>query len=99
MQSRRASSPGFSHYTVSLITDSDIVQAVADNKDLDDIRVLDLLTRNPTVVRTGTSLREAVSAVVAGHFRHLPVVGDNDRLMGMLDILDPCSALLEASAR
>lgn len=37
--------------------------------------------------------------MVAGHFRHLPVVGDDDRLMGMLDILDFCGALLEASAR
>lgn len=71
---------------------------MADNKDLNEVRVLDLLTRNPTVVRTETSLREAVSTMVVGHFRHLPVV-DDDRLMGLLDILDLCSALLEASAR
>jgi len=82
---------------VGLITDADIVQSVADNKDLNDVRILALVTSSPTVVRTGTSLNEAASTMVAGHFRHLPVVGDNGQLMGMLDILDLCGALLEAS--
>ncbi len=84
---------------VGLITDTDIVHAVAEHKDLNDIRILALMTSNPTVVRAGTNLREAVRAMIAGHFRHLPVVGDNGRLVGMLDILDLCGALLEASAR
>jgi CBS domain-containing protein len=84
---------------IGLITEADIVQAVADNKDLNDIRILALMTSNPTVVRARTDLREAARTMIAGHFRHLPVVGGNGRLIGMLDILDLGSALLEASAR
>jgi len=33
--------------------------------------------------------------MVTGHFRHLLVAGGNDRLVGMVDVLDICAALLE----
>jgi hypothetical protein len=36
--------------------------------------------------------------MVAGHFRHLPVVVDAG-LIGMVDIADACGALLGPSAR
>jgi CBS domain-containing protein len=33
--------------------------------------------------------------MTAGHFRHLPVVGDDAALIGMIDIGDVCRALLD----
>jgi len=78
---------------LGLVTEADIVRAVADKKDLDQIRIRDLMTRDPTVITADTSVREAAESMLAGHFRHLPVVGDMG-LIGIVDIGDVCRALL-----
>jgi CBS domain-containing protein len=79
---------------LGLITEADIVRAVADKKDLEQIRIRDLMTMNPTVITADTTVREAAEAMLAGHFRHLPVVGDTG-LIGIVDIADVCRALLD----
>lgn len=79
---------------VGIITEADIVQAVADGKDLNDVRIQALITAHPTVINAGTSIRDAAGFMVTGHFRHLPVVGEAG-LIGMVDITDVCAALLD----
>jgi CBS domain-containing protein len=76
-----------------LITEADIVQVVADGKDVNDVRVHQLMTTQPTVIKATTSIRDAAESMIAGHFRHLPVVDDTG-LIGMVDIADVCRALL-----
>jgi CBS domain-containing protein len=82
---------------VGLITETDIVQAVADGKDVNDVRIQDLMTTGPTVISATTSVRDAARSMMAGHFRHLPVVADAG-LIGMVDINDVCGALLDSPA-
>src|SRR5262249_12078631 len=60
---------------IGIITEADIVQAVADGKDVNEVGVRALITTHPTVVKATTSIREAARSMVTGHFRHLPVVG------------------------
>jgi CBS domain-containing protein len=79
---------------LGLITEADIVQAVADKKNLNEVRIWDLMTRDPTVIAAGMDVRDAARLMLAGHFRHLPVV-DNGRLIGIVDIGDVCRALLD----
>lgn len=81
---------------IGLITDADIAQAVADGKDANEVRVHDLMTADPRVITATTSIREAAEAMVTGHFRHLPVVGDAG-VIGIVDIGDVCRALLDSS--
>ncbi len=81
---------------VGVITEADIVRAMADGKDLNDVRIFAMMTSDPTVVSTTTSIRDAARAMVDGHFRHLPVVDGNDRLTGMVNVLDICGALLDS---
>jgi CBS domain-containing protein len=83
---------------VGLITESDIVRAVADGKNLNEVRILALMTHGPAVIRASASIREAASIMVAGHFRHLPVTDEGGSLRGMADILDICKALLGSPA-
>ena len=52
------------------------------------------MTARPTVINTTTSVRDAAQVMTSGHFRHLPVVGD-EGLVGIVDITDVCRALLE----
>lgn len=78
-----------------VITDADIVQAVADGKDMNEARIRDLMTTAPTVIKATTSIRDAARIMIDGRFRHLPVVGDDGGQIGMVDISDVCSALLD----
>lgn len=82
---------------VGLITDADIAEAVADGKDVNKVRIHDLMTTHPTVITATTSVTDAARSMVTGHYRHLPVVGDAG-LIGIVDIEDVCRALLDAPA-
>jgi CBS domain-containing protein len=81
---------------IGLITEADIVHAVADGMNVNDIRVRDLMTADPTVVNATASIREVAETMLNGHLRHLPVVDDTG-LIGMVEIGDVCRALLDAS--
>ena len=80
---------------VGIITDADISRAVADGKNPNDVRIYELMTANPTVVNTTTSIRDAAKVMTSRRFRHLPVIGDAG-LVGIVDITDVCRVLLEA---
>ena len=59
---------------MGLVTEADIVQLVADGRDADTVRIHALMTTRLSVVRAATSIRDAASTMIAGRFRHLPVV-------------------------
>ena len=77
---------------VGIITEADIAQAVAEGKDVNDVRIRALITTHLTAINAGTSIRDAARSMVTGHFRHLPVAGEAG-LIGMVDITDVCAAL------
>ena len=76
-----------------IITETDITHAVADGKNLNDVRIYDLMTARPVVIDKTTTILDAARTMTRGRFRHLPVVSDDD-LVGMVDITDVCRALL-----
>jgi CBS domain-containing protein len=80
---------------VGIITDADVSHAVADGKDPNDVRIYQVMTTDPIVVNTTTSIRDAARLMTSKRFRHLPVVGDAG-LVGIVDITDVCRVLLEA---
>ena len=77
-----------------IITEADITHAIADGKDVNDIWVDAVMTTRPAVITT-TSIRDAAKIMTARHFRHLPVAGDAG-LLGVVDIIDVCRALINA---
>jgi CBS domain-containing protein len=79
---------------IGIITDADVSRAVADGKDPNDVRIYELMTADPTVVKTTTSIRDAAKVMTSRRFRHLPVIGDAG-LVGIVDITDVCRVLLE----
>jgi acetoin utilization protein AcuB len=46
--------------------------------------VKDRMSANPVTVRTDTSLKEALDLVRSSPFRHLPVLDENDKLVGIV---------------
>ena len=87
-----------SNRPIGIITEADIVHTVADGKDVNEARIHDLMTPNPTVIKATTTVRDAAEMMVAGHFRHLPVIDDKSALTGIVDIRDVCRALLDLPA-
>ncbi len=79
---------------VGIITEADIARAIADGKDVNDVRVHAAMTTRPAILST-TSIRDAAMTMTAGQLRHLPVAGDAG-LLGVVDIIDVCQALISA---
>lgn len=51
-------------------------------------RVKERMTRNPATVRPDDGLKDAVWKMEQGHFRHLPVVDEDGKLLGILSDRD-----------
>ena len=77
--------------SAGIITQADVARAIADGKDLNDVRVYAAMITRPAISTT-TSLRDAAEIMTAKHFRHLPVAGDAG-LIGVIDVTDVCRAL------
>jgi len=75
-----------------IITETDVAHAIADGKDVNDVWVGAVMTSRPAVITT-TSIRDAAEMMTDRHFRHLPVAGGAG-LLGMVDIIDLCQALI-----
>jgi CBS domain-containing protein len=82
---------------VAVVTDTDVAQAIADGRDPNEVRVSELVRRDPVTVSADTPLVRAATVMVSSGVRHLPVVAE-DRLLGMLDISDVCRALIDLEA-
>ena len=85
-----------------IITEADIARAVADGKDVNEVRVHELMTRRPIVISAAASIREAAKTMLASGLRQAPVA-DGDLTegtgwIGTVDIADLCAALADAPA-
>jgi CBS domain-containing protein len=58
---------------IGIITEADIAHVVGDGKDVNSVRIQDLMTARPTVINTTTSVRDAAEVMMHSRFRHLPV--------------------------
>jgi CBS domain-containing protein len=83
---------------IGIITESDVAHAVADGKDVDEVRIHNVMTTRPTVITPATSIRDAAEVMISSHFKHLPVMDDTG-LRGVVDISDVCRALLMEGER
>jgi CBS domain-containing protein len=80
-----------------IITEADIAQAVADGKDVNEVRIHELMTAPPAVISAAASIRDAAEIMLASGRRQLPVArGGTGQagLIGIVDIADVCGALL-----
>jgi CBS domain-containing protein len=78
---------------VAVLTDTDISQAVADGRNLEETRISDLPPRDPVTVEPGTDVVSATRTMLLHRIHHLPVVQDG-RLVGIVDMADLCRPLV-----
>ena len=84
---------------IGVLTDRDIVvSVVARATDPQLLRVGEVMTRSPVVIRESASIDEALVAMRRIGVRRLPVVGNEGQLVGIIaldDIIDALSAELQ----
>jgi CBS domain-containing protein len=74
-----------------IVTERDLVRAMADSADTDAERVSDRMTIEVESVPPDTPIEVATGRMLQGGIRHLPVV-DGERLVGMVSIRDLLTA-------
>jgi len=77
-----------------IITERDLLNAIAAGDDPDVLRVADSATSNIVTVSADASLEQAAEKMMKGGFRHLLVV-TNSNAIGIVSMRDLMSALLE----
>lgn len=75
------------HTVVGVFTERDVLRKlVLSGRDPEKTPVADLMTSPVVLATPSTSPGEAFATMMERHFRHLPVVDDRGRLVGMLSI-------------
>jgi len=81
-----------------IVTDTDIANVVADGKDVNQVRIEEVMKPEPAVVGRRASIEDAAKLMVARHVRQLPVVDDAGGVIGIIDITAVCRCLLDAES-
>ena len=71
-----------------MFSERDVLRLVAERRDSDRTSVGEMMTEDVICCSPTTPLEEAKSAMKNRRVRHLPVVGDDDRLLGVISIGD-----------
>ncbi len=79
---------------LGIVTDADVTQAVADGRDLEQLRVTDVLSEMPVGVAADTAVGDALRTMVQHRIHHLLVLADG-RLTGIVDMMDLCRVSLD----
>ena len=72
---------------VGILTERDLLKAVASRVDPREARVRDWMTERPMTASKATSIDRAASIMVTRGFRHLPIV-DGERTIGIVSLRD-----------
>ncbi|CAN5136978.1 CBS domain-containing protein [soil metagenome] len=70
-----------------IFTERDIVRALSQDFDAPSHPVSHWMTRNPQTIVPETLVKDALDRMLAGGFRHLPVMED-DRVVGVVSLRD-----------
>jgi CBS domain-containing protein len=80
-----------------IITERDVLRAVASGGNLEAARVEEYMTHNAITAFADWDLREAAQRMAVGGFRHLIVLSPGGQVEGILSIRDLLMALLRES--
>ena len=77
---------------IGLVTDRDIVvRAIADGKDVSNVRVNEVMTKQVRTVNEDSSVDEVLNLMSGAEIRRVPVVNQSNELVGIVSIGDLAS--------
>ncbi len=80
---------------LGLVTERDIRRAVAEGLDLGATSVTDIMSGEPDTFDPDLDVWDAASWISESGYRHLPVVGDDGSLLGVVSTSDLLKALVD----
>jgi CBS domain-containing protein len=78
-------------WLAGIITERDMLRAVASGEDLNGVKVKDWMTKDPITASPETDTDEAAVTMFTNGFRHLPVT-DGSEILGVVSLRDVLSA-------
>ncbi|ADN50278.1 CBS domain-containing protein [Vulcanisaeta distributa] len=78
---------------IGVFTERDLLRLVASNVSLNALTVGDVMTRNVIVIEEDASLIKAVHIMAKHGIRHLPIVDEDGKVIGIVSIRDAAIAL------
>jgi CBS domain-containing protein len=69
---------------IGIVTAIDIFQAIRQGKNLDSLRAIDIMTKNPVTVKQDTDTNEVIDIILQRHIILVPVIDDNYKLIGLI---------------
>lgn len=75
-------------YPPSIVTSTDIVDAVADGHDPAELAVTEIMTESVETVPTDLLIEEVAAMMTTFEIKHLPVVDSDDEYIGMVSSTD-----------
>lgn len=83
-----------------IVTERDILRAIAEDQIMDDTKVQDIMTRDVVSGAPGWDILRAAKAMTDGGFRHLLVMEMDDPvgIVSLRDLLDSMSAIVQGGS-
>jgi CBS-domain-containing membrane protein len=71
---------------IGIVTAVDILRAIRQGKNLDSLRAIDIMTRNPVTVKQDTDINEVIDIILQRHIIlvPVPVIDDKRKLIGLV---------------
>jgi CBS domain-containing protein len=81
-----------------IVTERDILRAIAADKVMDDTTVADVMTRNVISGSPGWDIMKAAETMAEGKFRHLLIMDQDDPvgIVSLRDLLDSMAEMVQA---
>src|SRR5271169_731799 len=88
------------HRVAGIFTERDVLSRLAlATPDLRTLSVREVMTAPVEMATRATTAAEALATMVERHYRHLPIVDDDGRLLGMLSIRNVLQAQIDTLKR
>ena len=71
---------------IGILTERDMLKAMAARVHTSEARVREWMTADPITAQTDTDSEEAARVMIEHGFRHLPVLGDDGRVAGIVSL-------------
>jgi len=85
--SRRGGFPVvYNNKLLGMISERDFIKRMGNLKV--DNKINEIMTRKPFCLRTGISIMDSLKAMVNTHYRRMPVIGGNGKLIGLITLTD-----------
>lgn len=82
------------NHLVGMVTEFDVLKALADGKDLHELKAEDVMTMNPVTVEETATAEEIVKHMIKHQIIRIPVVRDG-KLLGMISRTDLLNQLID----